>query len=610
MENNTEVKTENKIDKMKEKRARRLSRYRLGLLFEVAVFFIIGMTITGHLSYYVFKHIADRSVEVEKEILSEGIAKDVRSSIKHYASYDWTINYWIEHKDTMDIEYDSNLRTSAKEKEFADKYPELLLDRVNDYELEALPAEDKRLYAEIMYNKMLIRMDDIKQAYDVRYVYFFYVEDDAKIMTNIMSAADPSMRRGNEKGKAFLLGTTVENNPEQEEAFQNIREKGDHLVVTDENVNRYHYFTTIGGRTIIIGISFDISLIRSEVEDKMIVYMVILLFFQIVLSVLCMVLIYFFALRPLKHIEEDMNEYKESKESEKVLKNLNKIKSRNEIGSLADGMGDMIVEIEDHMDKIKTITAENERINAELDIATQIQADMLPREFPAFPDIPEIDVYATMDPARQVGGDFYDFFMVDDHHVALMVADVTGKGVPAALFMVVARTLLKNRTLLGGRPADILSDVNNQLREGNEANLFVTVWLAIIDIRTGEGLAANAGHEHPVIKHKNGEFELVKYKHSMVLGVMANIKFDDHEFKLEPGDRLFSYSDGVPEATNIDKELYGTDRMLAAMNKNPDEENIQLLKDIRADIDEFVGDAEQFDDITMLLFDFINKREK
>ena len=248
---------------------------------------------------------------------------------------------------------------------------------------------------------------------------------------------------------------------------------------------------------------------------------------------------------------------------------------------------------------------EKERIGAELNVATQIQADMLPRIFPAFPERTEFDLFASMAPAKEVGGDFYDFFLVDDDHIALVMADVSGKGVPAALFMVIAKTLIKNRALLGESPATILKNVNEQLCEGNEAELFVTVWLAVIQISTGKGMAANAGHEHPVIRRAGGQYELVTYRHSPAVATMEGIKFREHPFELHPGDSLFVYTDGVPEATNSKDELFGNDRMLEALNKEPDARPEQLLKNVRSSIDTFVGDAPQFDDITMLGFTYI-----
>lgn len=247
---------------------------------------------------------------------------------------------------------------------------------------------------------------------------------------------------------------------------------------------------------------------------------------------------------------------------------------------------------------------EKERIGAELNVATQIQADMLPRIFPAFPDRKEFDIYASMTPAKEVGGDFYDFFLIDEDHLGLVMADVSGKGVPAALFMVIAKTLIKNRTQLGGSPAEILKDVNEQLCEGNEAELFVTVWLAILEISTGKGIAANAGHEHPAVRRAGGAFEMVKYRHSPAVATMEGIRFREHTFELYPGDSLYVYTDGVTEATNKNNELFGEERTLLALNKNASSNAKEILTTVKSDIDTFVGDAVQFDDITMLCIDY------
>lgn len=288
---------------------------------------------------------------------------------------------------------------------------------------------------------------------------------------------------------------------------------------------------------------------------------------------------------------------------------LEQIQTGDELQELALSVLTMEHAIIQYIAHIQRVTAEKERIGAELNVATQIQADMLPSIFPAFPGRKEFDIYATMNPAKEVGGDFYDFFLVDDDHLALVIADVSGKGVPAALFMVIAKTLIKNRTQPGADPAEILADVNEQLCEGNEAGLFVTVWLAILEISTGKGIAANAGHEHPALMRTDGSFELVKNKHSPAVAVMEGICFRQNEFRLSPGDRLFVYTDGVPEATNAENELFGTDRMLASLNKRADLAPVELLGGLKEDIDCFVGDALQFDDITMLCLDYFGQTE-
>ena len=282
----------------------------------------------------------------------------------------------------------------------------------------------------------------------------------------------------------------------------------------------------------------------------------------------------------------------------------NTYRTHDEIEVLAGAFEELSQRTKLYIQEITQITSEKERIGAELNVATQIQADMLPSIFPPYPDQTEFDLFATMTPAKEVGGDFYDFFMTDENHIALVMADVSGKGVPAALFMVIAKTILKNRAMLGGTPSEILKDVNEQLCDGDKTQLFVTIWLAIIDIRTGKGVAANAGHEHPALRRNGGPFKLVKYRHSPVIGMMDDIDFTEHEFQMNPGDTLFVYTDGVTEANDAEGRLFGDDRLVEALNSNPDVTPEGVIGNVRAGIRGFVAGAEQFDDITMLCFKF------
>ncbi len=276
------------------------------------------------------------------------------------------------------------------------------------------------------------------------------------------------------------------------------------------------------------------------------------------------------------------------------------IHGNDEIGDLADSFNHMTLSLEQYISDLTLVTAEKERIGAELDVAKHIQASMLPSIFPAFPERPELDIYATMTPAKEVGGDFYDFFLVDDDRLAMVMADVSGKGVPAALFMVIAKTLIKNVAQTGLSPRDVLEKVNNQLCVGNEAEMFVTVWLGILEISTGKLTCANAGHEYPVLKRMGGDYALVKDKHGFVLAGMEGSRYKEYELQMEAGDRLFLYTDGVAEATDAHNELYGTGRMLDALNRNKEVNCENLLHCMKEDIDTFVGEAPQFDDITML----------
>ena len=323
----------------------------------------------------------------------------------------------------------------------------------------------------------------------------------------------------------------------------------------------------------------------------------------VLLALFCVLHWYFmrkFLIGPLMLIRSNVKNFAASNASNDD--SLSTIKTNDELEDLALSVDQMEKDIVNYIDNIRTITAEKERIDAELNIATRIQADMLPKEFPPFPDRNEFDIYAATVPAKEVGGDFYDFFLIDSDHLALVIADVTGKGIPASLFMVRSMTLIKAGALSGNTlsPADILFDVNNQLRERNDTNMFVTVWMAIIQISTGKGISANAGHEHPIIKRKNGSYKLKIYKHSPAVAAIEGMTFMEHHFNLHPGDTLFVYTDGVAEAANSDGEFYGTERLINVLNKEPDVSTGKLIRNVKDDIDNFVGDAPQFDDMTIL----------
>ena len=246
------------------------------------------------------------------------------------------------------------------------------------------------------------------------------------------------------------------------------------------------------------------------------------------------------------------------------------------------------------------LQAEEGRIHAELNVARRIQSDALPSVFPAFPGRTDFDIYAMMDPAKEVGGDFYDFFLVDESHLALAIGDVSDKGVPAALFMMTTKTLVRARVCQGGTPAEILRDVNDRLCEGNASGMFVTVYLAILDLRTGECLSANAGHEHPAVCRACGTFELVKYPHDPMLGLVPGLTYSDRAFRLSSGDMLCVYTDGVPEAKNADGQVYGMARMTDALDRARGGDAAGLLGGLLSDVHAFVGKASQFDDITLL----------
>ncbi len=308
-------------------------------------------------------------------------------------------------------------------------------------------------------------------------------------------------------------------------------------------------------------------------------------------------ILYFGIIRPVVFITYETSHFAEHHgELSGILK---KIHNRDELGTLAHSVEKMSTDMNRYITDLTHATAEKERLGAELNVATQIQAEMLPRVFPPFENHPEVELFASMEPAKEVGGDFYDFYMIDDDHFAIVVGDVSGKGVPAALFMVITKTLLKDTAAHELDPAKIFMHVNNLLCEGNESGLFVTCWMGIITLSTGELKFANAGHTPPLILHQN-KIEYLTTKPNLMLAGMDGVPYVCHQISLDKNDRIFVYTDGVTEATNADEELYGEERLLAVMKTTTGLSSREILTAVKNDINAFVKDSPQFDDITML----------
>ena len=310
------------------------------------------------------------------------------------------------------------------------------------------------------------------------------------------------------------------------------------------------------------------------------------------------------ASRIVKPIERMTKRINTLSEEDSVFRMEDAYRTGDEIEFLADSFASISQRTKEYIAQITSITAEKERIGTELELATRIQADMLPNIYPAFPERSEFDIYASMDPAKEVGGDFYDFFLIDEDHLCMVIADVSGKGVPAALFMMASKIILSNNAMMGKSPAQILTDTNAAICSNNREEMFVTVWLGILELSTGKLTAANAGHEYPALKRAGGRFELFKDKHDFVIGGFDDTVYGEYTLTLEPGAKLFVYTDGVAEAMDGGRRQFGTERMLETLNASLGASPEDTLKSIREAVNRFVGDAEQFDDLTMLCFEY------
>ena len=307
---------------------------------------------------------------------------------------------------------------------------------------------------------------------------------------------------------------------------------------------------------------------------------------------------------PINMIAEAAEAYVKDKKdggtlSENHFKGLG-IDTGDEIENLYFTLSDMEKDLNAYEEDLTKAIQEQQRIGTELDLAKRIQEDMLPTIFPPFPERKDFDVYASMIPAKEVGGDFYDYFLIDDDHLCIIMADVSGKGVPAALFMMASKILLKTTAMAIPELGKILARVNNQICSNNSLEMFVTAWLGILELSTGKLTAANAGHEYPIIRQHGGRYELYRDKHGFVMGGMEGMEYKEYEVLLKPGSEVFLYTDGVTEATSEKNEQFGTKRLLESLNSGLAPELKGVLERVNDAVDVFVGDAPQFDDITML----------
>ena len=506
----------------------------------------------------------------------------------------------------------------------ADTAEDIILDTVTKEELaefvEIARGDDTKEQERVMslgrYQKIWKELNDLRESMQLTDIYLTYY--------------DPEVLRGYQEGdtdwkpllyiidcyykedEIFLLGQSSSMNPKNRVLFAEVMETGknqDDFIISNGdfgyNISALKPILSADGEVIaVIAVEEPMRLVESSTRSFLIRTMSSIMVAILVVIILFVIYMYRSVILPVNIVASEAIRFGNNNEiSDAAMAKLNAIKTGDEIQLLSMSIGKMERDMIAYVDNIKSITAEKERIGAELNVATKIQADMLPSLFPAFPEREDMDIFASMDPAKEVGGDFYDLFMVGEDRLAVVMADVSGKGVPAALFMVIAKTLIKNH-LQNNEPVDqVLRTVNNQLCEGNEQMLFVTTWIAIIDIKTGYIEFSDAGHEITLVLHPDGTVDEVNpAKKRPPLAAMEDMEYMMDTTTINKGDVVFLYTDGVPEATNAEGELYGMDRLKNILQKSVGLKPQDLLVAVRKDVDEFVGDADQFDDLTMLAF--------
>ena len=578
------------------------------ILRQLAMLFLIGLIVIGWITYSSQLFRTETSIKNQQETIASDIAEEVKIAVNEYTASNWLFNFWYEHSDEMLIEYDSANNsgkvTPAKAETFSSRHPGLHIEYATEEELNELNYTDQKVYAEVSYSWILDRLDQIKMAHHVDYLFIVMTEPPYDTQFFAMSAADPGAVRGTNYEEVYPLGVTVEVNESQQRAMANAVKELNHLADAGNYVDYYSYLDNVNGKDIIIGMTYDLSNIENEIRNVTVNNTLASVTGQLILSLICLFMVYRLIISPLKSVQENIRNYRETKDSETVIANLKEINSKNEIGDLKNDVIELAEEIDDYVAKIESISAEKHRIESELDMAKRIQLSMMPSVFPPYPDRNEFEIYASVEPAREVGGDFYDFFLIDKDHLCMVMADVSGKGVPAALFMMGSKIVIKNSAMLMNSPAKILTRANESICENNEQDMFLTVWLGILELSTGKLVAANAGHEYPALMRAGEKFEIIKSKHGFVIGGFEDAIYMDYELQLEPGDKLFLYTDGLPEATNCDNEMLGIDGMLDALNENCESHPEVILNGVKNAVDGFVKEAEQFDDLTMMCIEY------
>ena len=510
-----------------------------------------------------------------------------------------TEEYRSVHAEAVEKQDPEIIRAWLKEQESS---VETNLQVVDSETGERMDVEDPSITADTIYDSLYDVVAEERNIFDVASVYIQY--DDEDVTYNILDSA----------GDLLTLGTIEPPMPEFEPYGENedipatiVYMDGRWVCTACVSALSWDDGSICG----LVGADITMDEVREERGWFLWNCLTLIIILTVAFTTVAMILFRRMTVKPLVQLADAAAKFG-STDSGLTAGDVTTldIRSHDEIGELYEEIRSMEMRIVDSAGHLAQAAAEKERTRTELENAAQIQAAMLPGVYRALPEREEYDLYASMTPAREVGGDFYDYFMQDEDHLVMVIADVSGKGMPAALYMMASKILMKERGRSGETPAEILASVNNRLIENNPYQMFVTAWVGILDLRTGKMQCSSAGHEYPAIQQgDDGKFVLLHDKHGFVLGVRENLRYRNYEIQLQEGSAIFVYTDGVKEATNAKEELFRTDRMIEALNRDADGSPEQLLANVRAAVDDFVGEAPQFDDLTMLAVRYHGKKK-
>ncbi len=576
-----------------------------GILIEIgSILVLLMLMVVSIVDNYVSASAFSSRIESLNE-LETAYLKEINTLLSGISAWPWFVDYWFDHPDSIkpgDVTLkaiDNRMKPVIRE---LGKDPEdgLGLDiilELSPEEASSLSEESQQVVANVFYDYLNRYMQDI---YSSNYLLDLMIvkpldEDSAEILFDIMSASDETYGLGTVIGIAYLKDSLV-NSEQASDWLSDWRWR----EAEDKGYLGYNIDIEGGlsGGTLMLT-----SILPLEEALKPLSYMLSFRFratvYMFLIAFIILLLLYTNVLKPITWLRKSIVSYQKDKDAKAVRKSLASLKSENEIGDMAAQFTELAAEMDHYTNEIVEMAEAQEQIHTELMLATNIQRNALSTDFP---DEPAFSLFASMTPAREVGGDFYDFIRIDEDHLALVIADVSGKGIPAALFMMSVKIMISDRALTGGSPAEILTAVNEQIQKNNSlTNMFVTVWLGILDLRTGKMTCSSAGHEYPFLRGEDGHFILFRDKHGLVIGAMEGIRYKNYQIDLSPGDAVFVYTDGVPEACTASGAFFGTERLGSTLyGISPDETAEGILRTVRESVDKFTAGSEQFDDLTML----------
>lgn len=556
----------------------------------------------------------------EKRRMSEIIDGELNRRISTEVCLEELVDYWMDNAYSMNIVYDDPEYLAYLENQYVYDFRDMNWELMNKYgNFNKWPEEDKLFYAEYKMMDWTCFFDDLKEDFEPSYLYMMRRVGDEDFEF-IIAGKNSREYRSPDNVDANGIYTIGKIQSYDKEVYRELYESyetgvASWLTVTGDELSKHSrymfcYPIVRQGNTLgMVIVENSYSKLIGEFMTMLVIFILVIMSVIAVTAVCIAWVVRKRVILPIKIIDKGMIRFGNDTDVSELEKVRDDVKSQNEIGSFANSLCELGRELVEHIDKVKQMTSQEERLNAEMEVAAGIQASVLPKDFESINKKYGLDVYAVSRPARNVGGDLYSFCRIDDDHIALIVGDVSGKGIPAALFMMSSKIMLESEAQNCTEPHEILERVNNRMCQENDMNMFITVFVGILEVSTGILKIANGGHELTLIKHSDGSVEKTPEKHGLVLASMEGMEYVTYEVQMKKGDVLIQYTDGITEATDSEGKMYGMDRLIKELEECTEVSVDKQVDSLISDVNDFVGNAEQFDDMTvaMLRYDTDNE---